>query len=168
MFWFCIYKISKTKYTLSLITLTLILLYNDLKGYFHIFHPIFFLVKMLQKYPPINWALLIFFTFISQHVSTLNRVLSRWVYILNWLKQSHNKTINLFFFNVWIKIIINFGHFCYTHIFLCAPFGYLYFLSFSINQWTRIGCKNWSIWHHFHLALDEIWTHDLTIVSRDC
>jgi len=38
---------------------------------------------MLQKYPPINWALLIYSTFISQHVSTLNRVLFRWVYILN-------------------------------------------------------------------------------------
>jgi len=46
---------------------------------------------MLQKYPPIKWALLIFSTFISQHVSTLFRR----VYILNWLKQSHNKTIKL-------------------------------------------------------------------------
>jgi len=36
-----------------------------------------FKLKMLQKYPPINWALLIFSTFISQHVSTLNRVLFR-------------------------------------------------------------------------------------------
>ncbi len=32
--------------------------------------------------------------------------------------------------------------------FWCAPFGYLYFLSFLIIEWTRIGCRNLS-WHGF-------------------
>jgi hypothetical protein len=37
--------------------------------------------------------------------------------------------------------------------FWCAPFGYLYFLSFSLDDLTRIGCRNLS-WYGFETILN--------------
>jgi len=66
-----------------------------------------------------------------------------------------------------------FWRFCYYHnkasffnlnyIFLCAPFGCLYFSYFSVmNQnWVQESILAW-LWHHYHLALDR-GTHDLLI-----
>jgi len=46
---------------------------------------------------------------------------------------------------------------------------YIIFLfNHSMNQdWVHELILAW-LWHHFHLVLDEIWTHNLPIVSRVC
>ncbi len=38
--------------------------------------------------------------------------------------------------------------------FWCAPFGYLYFLSFLYQNWVLGSILAW-LWHHFHLASES-------------
>ncbi len=60
-----------------------------------------------------------------------------------------NKSNFFFKFQItalWPKLIISFfNFFCWS-----APFGYLYFLYFQMNQnWIQISILAW-LWHHFH------------------
>jgi len=53
--------------------------------------------------------------------------------------------------------------------FWCAPFGYLYF--FHVTSKPGLGAGNdpgIAFLNHFHLVLDEIRTHDLSIMSGVC
>jgi len=48
----------------------------------------------------------------------------------------------------------------------CLATCIFFLFNYWMNQdWVQESILAW-LWHHFHLVLDEIWTHDLPIVSQ--
>ncbi len=103
----------------------------------------------------------------EKHFSTKNVQVKCW---WNWHQELTK--VKLYWFQVEIHILFFVSRvmFLWWNYFLCAQFGYLYFLSF--HKWTRIKYINWP-----GMALtpfpssvgwDVIRTHDLLVINLVC
>jgi hypothetical protein len=83
---------------------------------------------------------------------------------LHYLWNTSDPGVNptFFFVNKYFSRFFVINFFGVPHLTTCISFLFNYWM----NQ-DRIGCSNRS-WHHLHLVLDEIRTHDIPIVSRVC